>query len=515
MTQLTIDQAMQLAVQNHQAGRLTEAEDIYRRVLAQQPNHPDALHMLGVVARQSGRSDAAIELIQKAIAIKPTVADYYNNLSVALTERHLFDEAVSALRQAIRLKPDLAGAHYNLGFVLGEMGLFDEAISALRQAIQINPGYAEAYNNLGNLLREKGQLNEAMEVLVKATQHRSDFAEAHNNLGNVLRDKGLLDDAIAAHKQALRIKPDYADAYNNLGNALGDAARFDEAVVSLYQAIGLRPDLAEAHFNLANIFLLQGDFARGWSAYEWRMRCTKPRAKRREFVQPQWDGSALNGRTLLLHAEQGFGDTIQLIRYVNSAAVRGGKIVIECQPELIRLFQSLSGVEQVVAQNQLLPHFDVHCPMFSLPLALKTNLETIPAIVPYLKTDEDLTSKWAARVTPHEGRKVGIVWAGSPVHKNDRKRSLLLSQLAPLARASGITFYSLQQGDAARQASTPPNGMKLIDHSAQLTDFAETAALIANLDLVIAADTAVAHLQAGLGSAATRSGLAMDVGTSG
>jgi hypothetical protein len=315
-------------------------------------------------------------------------------------------------------------------------------------------------------------------------------------LGNALQDKGQLNDGIAAHNRALHLNPNYAEVHNNLGNALGAAGRFEEAVASLRRAIELKPDFAIAHFSLANMLLLQGDFDRGWPEYEWRR--SLPGLNRREFVQPRWDGTALNGRTILLHAEQGIGDTIQLIRYVNTASVRGGKIVVECQPELVRLFQTLSGVDQVVALNQPLPDFDIHCPMFSLPPILKTNLETIPATVPYLKADENLCLRWAACMAPFGERNVGIVWAGSPGHKNDRNRSFSLSQLSPFARIPGITFHSLQKGDAARQASTSPEGMKLIDRSAELSDFAETAALIANLDLVIAADTAAAHLAGAL-----------------
>jgi len=499
MTQLTIDQAMQLAVRNHQAGRLAEAEKIYRQVLVRQPNHPDALHMLGVIAQQAGRLDSAIELIQQAITIKPGVADYHNNLGAAFFARGRFDEAISVLRAAIRLKPDLADAHYNLGNVLGEMGLFDEAISALRRAIQLRHGYAEAYNNLGNLLRENGNLEEAAAALRQAIQHKPDFAEAHNNLGNVLRDKGSYDEAIAAHSHALRLKPEYADAYNNLGSAFAAAGRFDEATESLHRAIRLKPDFAEAHFNLAHILLLKGDFHRGWQEYEWRLRCANPRSKRREFIQPRWDGTALNGRTILLHAEQGLGDAIQFVRYASMVSARGAAVIVECQPELVRLFQTLSGVERVVAQNQALPHFELHCPMLSLPLSFNTSPETVPVTVPYLKAAEDLSLAWATRLLPFGERKVGIVWAGSSVHKNDRNRSLSLSQFGPLARAGGITFHSLQKGDAARQASAAPKGMKVIDHSEELGDFADTAALIANLDLVIAADTAVAHLAGALG----------------
>jgi tetratricopeptide (TPR) repeat protein len=464
MDEIAIEHAMRLAVESHRAGRLDEAEAMYRRVAEHNPKRPNVLHMLGVIAFQRGR----------------------------------FAEAAGMIREAIRLQPESAEAHFNLANALAKMESNDEASVAFRRAIEIRPGYAEAWNNLGNLLRETNKLDESQAALTQATRLKPNFAEAHNNLGNVLRDKGLMNDAIAAHAEALRLRPEYAEAANNFGNALGDIGRYDEAIAYLQSSLRLQPDLAEAHFNLANLLLLKGDYVHGWAEYEWRMRCKVPKSKPRKFARPRWDGTPLNGRTIFLHAEQGFGDSIQFVRYVHSISARGGKIIFECAPELVRLFKMIPGVEQVIAPNTPPPHFDVHCPMFSLPTVLRTTLETVPSAIPYLTVEDSLKSEWKARLAPFAGRQVGLVWAGNSSQRNDYKRSFPLFELAPLAHVAGITFHSLQKGPPAQQASSPPAGMELIDHSAELTDFAETAALISNLDLVIAADTATAHLAGAL-----------------
>ena len=431
MTQVTIEQAMRLALQHHQAGRIAEAEKIYRQVLTQKPNHADALHLLGVIAHQTGDLDTGIKLIQQAITINPTIADYHNNFATVLRDKGLRNESITALREAVRLKPDYADAFYNLAVAL--------------------------------------------------------------------REKGSLDEAIGSFRQSIRLKPDFVEAYNNLGNALRHAKLLDEAIAAYRQAVLLKPDLPEAHHNLAIADLLNGDFAEGWREYEWRWQCKNFISPRREFILPLWDGSELKGKTILLHAEQGFGDTIQFVRYAPIVANRGGKVVLQCQTPLLRLLQGFPGTEQVIAMNQPVPHFDTHCPLLSLPMVFNTRLETIPATIPYLQANADLSHQWSAYTGGTDGLKVGIAWAGASGHANDRNRSLPLHVLGPLAKITGIRFFSLQKGEAAKQALAPQPGMELIDRTAEINDFADTAALIANLNLVIAADTAVAHLAGAMG----------------
>jgi len=417
---------------------LAEAEALYRQILVIDPRHADALHLLGLLAHRAGRSDVAVELIRQAIALKPNSAETHSNLGIALKDQGQLD-------QAIALKPDFTEAYYNLANALKETGQLDDSIAEYRQAIALEP----------------------------------DLPEAHSNLGNALRDKGQLDAAIAACRQA----------------------------------IALKPDLPEAHVNLAFVMLVQGDFLRGWEEYDWLWKVKDAASPQRNFTQPQWDGRPLEGRTLLLHAEQGFGDAIRFIRYLPRVARRGGNIILECQPELHRLFRTMAPDLQVVAKGQTLPAFDLHCPLLSLPRAFSTDLGKIPRTVPYLHANAAEAALWRERIAGPGSSispsgsdrpsgpdlKVGLVWAGNPAHTNDRNRSLKLASLAPLAEVPGVRFFSLQKGPATAEAKAVLASFDWIDAAEDLKDFADTAALLANLDLVIAADTAVVHLAGAMG----------------
>jgi len=426
----------EIAVEHHQAGRFAEAETLYRKVLALQPNHADALHLLGVLAAQIGRFDDAVNLIGRACALSPNVADYRMHLGNALGEKREFAAAIDAYRHALRLNPRCYGSHDALGSVLRESGQLDEAIASHGRSLQIN----------------------------------SNNATAHYNLGLTLAKKGLLGEAIASYRRA----------------------------------IGLQPDFPDAHWNLALILLMQGDFERGWREYEWRWRRKNFPSLWPTFSQPLWDGGDLAGKRVLVHTEQGYGDAIQFVRYAPLLAGRGARVVLLCQAPLARLMKGADGVDQVVSAISWageLPPFDVHCPMLSLPLLFGTRVDSVPADVPYLKAEPSLLARWGAKIGAAAAGplKVGLAWSGSPTNKNDRYRSVALEQLSPLARA-GATFYSLQKGPAAAQ--TAPVGMGLIDLTDELQDFADTAALVSQLDLVITVDTAVAHLAGALGKPA-------------
>lgn len=531
---MTIERMMQAAIEHHQAGHLVEAEQRYRQILQQQPSHPQALQLLGVVSHQQGRHDAAVELISRALAINPrwpqaysnrgealrtlgkldeAIADHqravtldpnqaqaYYNLGVALKEKGDLDAAIAAYQRAIALKPDYAKAHGNLGNALREKDRIDEAIAACRQAIALKPDFAEAYSNLGAALRDAERYDEAIAACRQALALRPQFPESCANLGNALRDTGAEDDAVAAYRQAIAFKPDFAEAYTNLGTVLKDMGRLDEAADAARRAVALQPDSPEAHYSLAFVLLMRGDFAEGWVEHEWRWLFKDFPAHRWSSSKPQWDGSDLAGRTILLYCEQGYGDILQFIRYAPLVSERGGRVIAVCPAELHRLFRCLPGVSQWIAFDEPLPAFDVQCPLMSLPLAFGTTPATIPAAVPYLHADAGDVDRWRARLAGEPaGLKVGLVWAGRPTHKNDRNRSLSLSLFEPLARVPGVSFYSLQKGPASSQAKQPPRGMRLIDWMDELNDFADTAALVANLDLVIAVDTSVAHLSAALG----------------
>jgi len=435
MRAMSVQEAMTAAMQHHQAGRFRQAEAFYRQVLEQDPANADALHQLGTLAYQEGRHQIAIDLLSRAIG----------------------------------LRPNFARAYYNLGVVLERTGRLDEAIAAYR----------------------------------KATQFQADYAGAYYNLGCVLERKGQLDDAVAAYRMAIQLKPDYAAAHNNLSNGLRRKGRLDEALAACERAIQSQPDFALAHCNKALMLLLKGEYLKGWAEYEWRWRRKGLSEPDSDFSQPAWTGSDPSGRTILLHPEQGFGDTIQFVRYAPLLARRGARVIVECQPELKSLLQTLEGVAQVLSSAERRPAFDVHVPMLGLPLAFGTTVETIPANVSYLRPDPALVKQWRTRLAPrstlHAPRlKVGLAWAGNPQNPADRDRSLPLSALAPLAEVEGVAFYSLQKGERAAQAKSPPPGMTLVDLAADIKDFADTAALMAHMDLIITVETAVAHLAGAL-----------------
>jgi Flp pilus assembly protein TadD len=514
---MTIPQAFEVAFQHHQSGRLAEAEAFYRQILAAEPGHIDALHMLGLLAGQVGRPEVAVDLLRQVIALRPDFAGAHSNLGNALRKNGLLEQSVAAYRQAIVLKPDFAEAYNNLGTALYDMGHLEEAIASYHHATALRPNYSEAYSNLGFALKEKGCLDEAIAACRQAIAITANSPEAYSNLGIALYHKGQLDEAIAAYREAIALKPNYPEAHSNLGNALQDEGRADEAIAACRQAIALKPDFPEAHQNLGIASLLRGHFLQGWEEYEWRWQCKDNRASRRDFPQPKWRGETLHGQHVLIHAEQGFGDTLQFVRYVPLVVQRGGRVSVECQPGLEAILASVLGNSQIIPRGQPLPAFDLHCPMMSLPLAFETRLETIPATIPYLHAAAPQTLRWRERLAgrnsaPHEpvpacreALKVGLVWAGDSrphlprANLIDRRRSLHLRQLAPLAEVPGVVFVSLQKGVPAQQTQTPPLGMRVWDWTAELHDFTDTAALLECLDLVISVDTAVAHLAGAMG----------------
>jgi tetratricopeptide (TPR) repeat protein len=447
----------------HAEGRLREAASLYGEVLEAQPHHPGAMNLLGVLTSQAGQHEQAARLIRQAVAIAPREASYRINLGLVLREAGQLEEAAASLRAARALRPDVADAHLNLGVVLAELGQADEAIACYRRALVLRPEDADALNNLGNLLREEGDWDAAVDCLLAARALQPGVASTHNNLAIALAEQGRLDEAVAAYRRAL----------------------------------ALQHDLPEAHYNLGMALLRQGDLAAGWAEYEWRWRTRLMMAGRRPFPQPQWRGEPGDGRTLLIHAEQGFGDTLQFCRYAELAAAQGWRVVMEVQAPLARLVRSVEGVAAVVAHGEALPPFDVQCPMLSLPLALGTVLETIPNEAPYLRPAA--AGRWAHRLPRIAGGiRAGLVWAGSArahapaLAALDKRRSVPLARLAPLFGVPGVAWLSLQKdGDVA--------GFPLLDLMGEMTDFADTAALIANLDLVISVDTAVAHLAAAMG----------------
>ena len=361
-------------------------------------------------------------------------------------------------------------------------------------------GHHRAQYNRGLRLAGQDKLEAAAACYRRAVGLQPDFAEAHNNLGIVLRGLRRLDDAVASYQAGLRARPDSAIIHYNLGITLKELRRLPEASASFRSAIELTPDFAEAHCNLGHALLLQGDMAAGWREHEWRYLTPDLRDARRTFTQPQWSGVPMPGATLLVHAEQGFGDTLQFCRYVPLAAARGLRVILEIPGPLTRLLSRLPGVAAIVPSGAPLPAFDVQCPMMSLPFALGSALAGVPAAPSYLRPDPAHAAAWAVRLGTRRGLRVGLVWAGNPRRHSaalaevDARRSLASELLAPLFATTNVQFFSLQ-----KDGPPLPAGLTAIDVMDEMADFADTAALISNLDLVISVDTAVAHLAAAIG----------------
>ncbi|WP_044561068.1 tetratricopeptide repeat protein [Azospirillum sp. B4] len=475
------------------AGDLAGVEAACRRALGKDPRQPAFLHVLGLVAQARGQSAIAAELIGEALALKPDDSAMHGNLGIALAKLGRFEAAEAAYRRAIELRPDNADAHSNLGNVLRHHGRWDEADSEYRQALALRPTFAEAHSNLGNVLRQRDDLAGAEAAYRQALALKPAYPEALYNLGHVLLDQGRTADAIAHYRAALALNPGLVEAHNNLASACKALGDMDGAIAGYQAALAIDPRYAEARYNLGLAWLGLGDYARGWAAYEWRWASPDFRAHHRPFAQKTWRGENAAGATVLLHAEQGLGDTLQFCRYIPLAAARCGRVVVEVPSSLLRLLRAspaltATGAVEIIARGAPLPAFDLQCPLMTLPLALDTRLETIPATVPYLA---------APAISPAAGRpRVGLVWAGNPTYKPDRRRSLTRPQVEALVTACPmVDFHSLQKDPDA--AGGLPAGV--VDRMERVTDFADTAALIQTLDLVVSVDTSVVHLAGALG----------------
>ena len=427
-------------------------------------------------------------------------ADAFGQWGAELLSRGQTADAVLAFKEVVRLRPDSPEAHNCLGAALRLQGRIDEGMVHCREAVRLAPDMAEAHNNLGCLLEQKGQIDEAIASLTSALRLKPDFANAHSNLGMAYYRQRRYGEALAHYRRAIALKPDLADAHNNLGSVLVDLGQSEEGLASFSRAIRLKPDYREPHWGRALVWLSQGDFERGWREFEWRL----PPVEMRRGRQARWDGSDLAGRTILLDAEQGLGDTLQFVRYGSLLHERGAKVVLVCQPRLADLIgRCCPAVDHAVAQGDTSPPFDVHLPLLSLPFVLGTMLATVPATVPYLHPDPRLVETWRTELAKQPGFKIGIAWQGSPGYGGDRERSISLAEFEPLARLPGIRLVSLQKGIGAEQLlqarfSIVDFGERL-DGSSGAGPFMDTAALMCSLDLIVACDSAVCHLAGALG----------------
>lgn len=478
--------------------RFDEALDSYDRALAAQPNYASALTNRGAVLFDLKRYNDALVSYDRALALRPDDAGALYNRAGTLHALSRFDEAIAGYDRAIVLRPDLAEAHANRGNTLNALGRFDQALESFDRAIALRPNLVETLSNRGNALNKLKRFHEALESYDRALEIQPDHAGAHYNRGTTLLELKRYGDAIESLDRAIALQPNYPEAFSNRGAVLYELKRHPEALDSYDRAIALQPDYPEAHWNAASLRLLTGDFTRGWAEYEWRWKYEAMAIAKRGFAQPLWRGEAVEGKTILLHSEQGLGDAIQFCRYAPLVAARGGRVILEVDMRLRELMSSLAGVAQVVSAGETLPDFDLHCPLLSLPLAFGTQLETVPAKIPYLQGTSKKRAEWDARLGDRRGYRVGIAWSGNPHHKRDQIRSIDLSAFLPLL-GCGATIVSVQKDIRFADAAVLGAHPEIRQFADALVDFSDTAALISSLDLVISVDTSIAHLAGALG----------------
>jgi tetratricopeptide (TPR) repeat protein len=516
------------------AGQFEGAGQCGRQALALDARHADSLHLMGLLSMLAGQPALAVEWFAEAIRQNADVADYFFNMAHALKELGRIDEAIKSFDRGLTLRPGYAEGWYNLGELLEQQKRLDEAIMSYDMALKAEPSYREAANAAALLYFETRRYGQALERFSRSAEidpsqpgafnfisrcHWAlrqfedalangfraialapDHPELNKNLGLLLQKLDRHEEAIAWLDKALALRPDFAPALNDRSTSLLALRRIDEAFAAIDQAIAIDPQCADYPWNKALMQLLIGDFE-GWRGREWGRKCALVNFVDRQFTKPQWFGAEpIAGKTILLHSDEGLGDTIQFARYATLVARRGARVILEVQDAVHALLSGIDGVSLCLPKSaDALPDFDLHCPLSSLPLAFKTQLETSPAVPCYLPpVPKARLQEWQARLGSHDSLRVGLVWSGNPDHTNDRSRSTTLRTMSdildPRAR-----FYSLQKEPRPEDKATFAGRNDIVDLTEHLTDFVETAALILCLDLVVTVDTSVAHLAAALG----------------
>jgi len=479
-------------------GRFDEAAAAYRAGLRKAPGDATLHYALGAALAASAHRREAKAAYREALRLRPNFPEALLNLGNVHYDEGAYAAAAVCCRKALALRPTYAKAWCNLGNALQMMGGAREATGCYERTLALDPTTVAARHNLGNAWMARRDYAQAEACFRETLAMDAERSEHYNSLGNALFQQRRNDEAEACYRMALEVDRDYAAVHTNLANVLMRQSSRAEMIRHYERALELDPKSAGGHYNLALAYLRQGRYAEGWPAHEWRWDFRELRLRRRHFAAPQWRGEKLNGETILLHAEQGLGDTLQFVRYAPLVAERGGRVVLEVQPRLVRLLQGLPSVSRVVGRGEPLGDFAWHCPLMSLPLAFGSTVDTIPRRVPYVRADEEEVRAARQRWTG-TGLRVGIAWAGNPQYRSDEQRSMPLLALLPLAGVPGITWLSLQMGTACGQMRTVGERFPLIDASSTSRDLAETAALVATLDLVITVDTAMAHLAGAMG----------------
>jgi tetratricopeptide (TPR) repeat protein len=529
---------LQSAIGSIQRGEFGKAENILLQITAREPNNFDANHMLGIVSTELNKFEQAEKFFKSSLSINAKNSPLYKNYGFFLTKAKQFDKAIEQFNVALRLLPNSALVYSDRGNALEKSHKLDEAIADYNRAIALAPEIFGFYHNRGSAFLRKHQFSQALSDFERAIQLNPNFADAHCGYGSVLVVLNRYEEALAAYEKALSIKPDLAGAWLGRGNVHFDLKRYDEAFAAYDKALSIEPDLAEVHHGRANILhvltrndealnslnraieldpidprvhlsrslvlLTLGQYADAWEEYEWRRKLPVPIGNR-TFTQPSLlDLDDVEGATVFLYGEQGWGDHIHFCRYVKLVSDKGAKVILEAPKPLFQLFKLLHGVSQLIEADQSIPPFDYHCPLMSLPRVFQTTLDNVPNEVPYLFAEPDKVQAWATKLGAKSKLRIGLAWSGGFLPNQPETRSTKERRNIPLARFAPFknldaTFYSLQKGEQAGSEfkellSSGWNGPAIIDWTDEIHDFSDTAALIQNLDLVISVDTSTAHL---------------------
>lgn len=466
----------------------------------QRLSEPAYSYEQGVEFLKRKQLHAAIACFDSAIAIDPKNGDAHFNRGVALHELLRPKSAIESYNKAIAAKPEDAEAHFNRGLALQELGQLDAAILSYDKAIAIRPDYNKAYCNRGVALKGLKQLDAAIASYNKAIALKPDSAEAYCNRGVALKERRRLDTAITSFNKAIAINPSYAEAYFNRGIVLQELGFLESAVADYDHAIHFKPDYADAQWNKSTALLLSGNYEKGWKLYEWRWKKTNFPSPKRDFSKPVWLGDIpLRDKTILLHSEQGLGDTIQFCRYADLLSKQGARVILEAPSILASLLETLEGVSRVVTKGSPLPSFDYHTPLMSLPLAFGTNLDSIPSPQRYLKSNVEKSAYWSRRLGEKTKPRIGLVWSSASPFTGDSSRSIALSQFMKILPKENCEFICLQKeiNDIDKELLESLTNINFFGN--ELNDFSDTAALIDCVDLVVSTCTSVPHLSCALG----------------
>ena len=521
---MNVDELLSEAIRLENAGARAPAVELLGKVLAREPRNFDALVHLGSILAVEGHHGHAVAILNRAVAVQPNSADTFVKIGDSYLKSQRPEDAAAFYRRALELDANHVDALKAIGFIAEAQGRLDDANIYRERQLALRPDSAEALQDMGRVLGRRGDAARAAELLrrgfslepnrpklayelgvaelelgryeeaVAACRHAAALdpsdARAYSNLGRARMRLGRWEEALDAYVRAAALVPGEVRYHRNVGAAMVNLGRRDEAIARFDEIVRIDPENPDGHVGRALLLLLAGDFERGWQEYEWRWRLAPFKDAR--FGRPRWNGSNLAGQSILVSCEQGFGDAIQFIRYIPMLKAQGATVVVSCQPELMSLFSRSPTIDHVVDNRQAPPATHVYAPLLSLPAMFRTDLGNMPGEVPYLFTSGPRVVHWKQKLVSLEGMKVGIAWKGNPEHHGDLDRSVSPDWFARLAAIPGVNLVNLQKGEK-------PPGFRGTDLADQLTDFAETAAIMKNLDLVIAVDTAVAHLAGALG----------------